>query len=71
MDLKKLVRDIAEAYPELVIENNAAVWDVLSLLFNQTGHKFIFVIDEWDAVFHSSFITEKATNHQRKSQRMV
>ena len=28
-------------------------------IFNQTGHKFIFVIDEWDAVFHSSFITEK------------
>ena len=54
-----LVRDIQEAYPELVIENNAAVWDILSLVFNQTGHKFIFVIDEWDAVIHSSFITEK------------
>ena len=54
-----LVRDIAEAYPELAIENNAAVWDILSLLFNHTGHKFIFVIDEWDAVFHSSFIKEK------------
>ena len=54
-----LVRDIQEAYPELVIENNVAVWDILSLVFNQTGHKFIFVIDEWDAVFHSSFITEK------------
>ena len=54
-----LVRVIQEAYPELVIENNAAVWDILSLVFNQTGHKFIFVIDEWDAVFHSSFITEK------------
>ena len=54
-----LVRDIQEAYPELVIENNAAVWDILSLVFNQTGHKFIFVIDEWDAVFHMSFITEK------------
>ena len=56
---ERLVRDIQEAYPELVIENNAAVWDILSLVFNQTGHKFIFVIDEWDAVFHSSFITEK------------
>lgn len=54
-----LVRDIQEAYPELVIEANAAVWDILSLVFNHTGHKFIFVIDEWDAVFHSSFIKEK------------
>ena len=54
-----LVRDIQEAYPEIVIETNVAVWDILSLVFNRTGHKFIFVIDEWDAVFHSSFITEK------------
>lgn len=54
-----LIRDIKEVYPEIIIENNAAVWDILSLVFNQTGHKFIFVIDEWDAVFHSSFITEK------------
>ena len=46
-----LVRDIQEAYPELVIENNAAVWDILSLVFNQTGHKFIFVIDEMGRSF--------------------
>ena len=36
-----------------------AVWDILSLVFNKTGHKFVFVIDEWDAVFHMSFITEQ------------
>ncbi len=27
--------------------------------FDKTGHKFIFVMDEWDAVFHMSFITER------------
>ena len=54
-----LVRDIQEAYPELKIEKSAAVWDILSLVFDKTGHKFIFVMDEWDAVFHMSFITER------------
>ena len=54
-----LFRDIREAYPEINIEADMAVWDVLSLVFNRTGHKFIFVMDEWDAVFHMDFVTEK------------
>ena len=27
--------------------------------FQRTGKKFIFVIDEWDAIFHMPFITEE------------
>ena len=53
-----LIRDIKETYPKLEIDINAAVWDVFSQVFDKTGHKFIFVMDEWDAVFHMSFITE-------------
>ena len=55
----RMLRDLKEAYPELEIEKQAAVWDVLSVIFNRTGHKFIFVMDEWDAVFHMSFVTER------------
>mgnify|MGYP002769328131 FL=1 len=54
-----LVRDINEAYPEIAIDKNEAVWDVLSQVFDKTGHKFIFVMDEWDAVFQMSFVTER------------
>ena len=54
-----LVRDISEAYPEIAIDKNEAVWDVLSQVFDKTGHKFIFVMDEWDAVFQMSFVTER------------
>lgn len=54
-----LIRDIRQAYKEIQVEENAAVWDILSQIFNETGHKFIFVMDEWDAVFHMDFITEK------------
>ena len=53
-----LVKDISDAYPEMEIESKDAIWDIMSMIFNKTGHKFIFVIDEWDAVFHMSFITE-------------
>ena len=54
-----LIRDIEEAYPELEIKSDAAVWDILSHVFDKTGDKFVFVMDEWDAVFHKSFITEQ------------
>ena len=54
-----LIRDIKEAYQEMNIDKDIAVWDLLSQVFNRTGHKFIFVMDEWDAVFHMSFITQK------------
>lgn len=33
-----------------------AVWDILQLIFEKTGQRFIFVMDEWDAIFHKSFI---------------
>lgn len=54
-----LIRDFKEAYPNLEIKTDAALWDLLSMVFDKTGDKFIFVIDEWDAVFHMSFLTEK------------
>ncbi|MFG6393041.1 MAG: ATP-binding protein [Lachnospiraceae bacterium] len=49
--------DLAEAYTELDINIKAAVWDNFLYIFQKTGHKFIFVIDEWDAVFHMFFIS--------------
>lgn len=50
--------DLAKAYPEYGIDENCASWDLLTDIFQKTGDKFIFVIDEWDAVFHLPYITE-------------
>lgn len=52
--------DLAQAYPDFKIHAEDAVWDILSDIFQKTGHKFIFVMDEWDAPFHMPFITEEA-----------
>lgn len=51
--------DLAAAYPELEIDISNAVWDILTAIFQKTEHKFIFVIDEWDAVFHMPFVQEE------------
>lgn len=52
-------QDLAEAYPELGIEMTDAPWDVLTNVYQKTEHKFVFVMDEWDAVFHMPFTTEE------------
>lgn len=51
--------DLTAAYPDCQITMEDAVWDNLEMIFEKKMHKFIFVIDEWDAPFHLSFITEK------------
>lgn len=49
-------RDLADAYPELDIDEAGTLWDILQNIFEEKKEKFIFVIDEWDAVFHMPFI---------------
>lgn len=51
--------DLAEGYPDIPIDTAKAVWDILTDIFQKTGDRFVFVMDEWDAVFHMPFIMEK------------
>lgn len=53
-----ICHDLKEAYPNLAADPDKAVWDMLSLIFEETEQKFLFVIDEWDALFHMPFIRE-------------
>jgi len=56
---QKLLDDLAEAYPNVKIDREDAVWDVLKTIYNaDSKEKFIFVLDEWDFIFHRDFITE-------------
>lgn len=50
--------DLIETYPEQRLDMKGAVWDNLQSVFEKTKTRFIFVIDEWDAIFYKSFITE-------------
>lgn len=55
--LDSLKQDLSGEFPEAVIDTEMSIWDILTDIFQRTGKKFIFVIDEWDAIFHMSFIT--------------
>lgn len=54
-----LKNDLSEAYPELSIDPMHSLWDILTDIYQKTGDRFLFVMDEWDAMFHMSFSQKK------------
>lgn len=54
-----LIKDLQEAYPQCSFSNNEAVWDILNSIFESEDEKFIFVLDEWDYIFHRDYVTEE------------
>lgn len=51
-------KDLLQEYPDLSIDLSKPVWDNLQIVFEQNKTKFIFVMDEWDAIFHKGFVLE-------------
>lgn len=51
--------ELAQEFPDLRPGSTNNLWDILIGIFQKTGQKFIFIIDEWDAVFHMPFFTHK------------
>lgn len=54
-----LLNDLSEAYPDLKIPIHGAVWDAFQQVFEKTGDRFLFVLDEWDAIFQIPTITKE------------
>ncbi|MCI9168778.1 MAG: AAA family ATPase [Dorea sp.] len=56
---RRLIRDLRIEYPEVEIDGEEAVWDAFMELFAQRpSERFIFILDEWDFIFHQQFISE-------------
>ncbi|MDE7313512.1 MAG: ATP-binding protein [Eubacterium sp.] len=54
-----LMEDLTRAFPDAGIHKKDALWDALNKIIEfGDGEKFIFVLDEWDFIFHRSFITK-------------
>ena len=55
-----LIHDLQEAYPEAGIREEDTVWDCLDLIFERCQRqRFVFILDEWDCIFHRDFVTEE------------
>ena len=51
--------DLLEEFSELELKEEMSLWDILAKIFQKTNRKFMFIMDEWDAVFHMPFISQK------------
>ncbi|MCD8069503.1 MAG: AAA family ATPase, partial [Lachnospiraceae bacterium] len=54
----RMKRELIAAYPEILCDINDSLWDIFSDIFDVYREQFVFVIDEWDCIFHKDFITE-------------
>ncbi len=55
----RLLGDLIRAYPEANIKEEDAPWDAFNKIVEfGEREKFIFVLDEWDFLFHQDFVTE-------------
>lgn len=56
---KKLFNDLCAAFPEYTFDPEDAIWDILKEIYeSKESAQFIFVLDEWDYIFHRDFITD-------------
>lgn len=56
---EKLLEDLLEKYPDCGIVQEDGPWAAMEKIFSVTEEKFIFVIDEWDSMFHNPDFTRK------------
>lgn len=55
----RLGRDLAKEFPDVEFDPEDALWDMfLTLYLEHPEIQFIFVLDEWDFIFHQDFVTD-------------
>ncbi len=55
---KRMKTELLTAYQDILSTEEDALWDIFSDIFDTYGEQFVFVIDEFDCIFHKDFITE-------------
>lgn len=55
--IKRILRsDLKKAFPAAEIHDDDAIWDTLTQIYeSEENARFIFVLDEWDYIFHRDF----------------
>lgn len=56
---QRILNDLQKAFPEADIDSDTAVWDAFNNIYEwEEDVQFIFVLDEWDYIFHRKYVTE-------------
>lgn len=55
-----LLDDLLAAYPDAGIRDEDSLWMALTKIYERCGgEKFIFVLDEWDYIYHQDFASDR------------
>ncbi len=55
----RLMNDLMKVYPDAEMEKDDAVWDALTSIYECCGsEQFVFVLDEWDYIYHQNFVSD-------------
>lgn len=56
----RIMKDLERAFPNAEINEHDAIWDAFNNIYElEKAVKFIFVLDEWDFIFHRNFVTNE------------
>ncbi len=47
---REVIKELKKYYPKSVARKDKSLFDVLSNIYNDTGSKFVIIIDEWDVL---------------------
>lgn len=50
----RIKAELQKTFPQIDLSSENELYDVLNLIFDDTGEQFIFVIDEWDCVLRNN-----------------
>ena len=50
---EEVVEELREAFPDVNFGSRITLRNVLNKIYGKTGHQFVIVIDEWDAIFRT------------------
>lgn len=57
---ERLIKDLQKEFPDAKLAQEQSAVDALTDIYtDDCSIRFIFVLDEWDFIFHQPFITEK------------
>lgn len=59
----RILKDLLRAFPQVPIDEGDALWDAFNSIYEfEASEKFIFVLDEWDFIFHRDFVADTDKN---------
>lgn len=55
-----LLADLGKAYPDAAVKKDDSIWDALTKIYEYCdGEKFVFILDEWDFIYHQKFVSQE------------